>query len=158
MGHVQQGIDEELNRQNQLELGRQKNQGQASAKAADEVTLFDGQGSAAAYIAPDEALTIYLWSGKAVAYLESDSAGGFHVYGFNGKHLGWFVAGIVRDHQGNAACALKEHLQTTQFEPFKAFKQFKPFKAFKEFAPIRPLFSTSWGGTPCNFLLAEGGA
>ena len=128
------------------------------ARAEDEVTLFDGQGNASAYIALDEKLTIYLWNGKPTAYLESDSAGGFHVYGFNGKHLGWFVAGVARDHEGNAACALKDRLQATQFEPFKDFKEFKPFKAFKEFAPFRPFFSSSWGDTPCRFLLAEGGA
>jgi len=71
----------------------------------------------------------------AVAYLDADSASGFHICGFNGKHLGWFVGGIVRAHDGNAACAVKERLRSTQFEPFKGFKQFKPFKGFKEFAP-----------------------
>ncbi len=35
-------------------------------------------------------LTIYLWGGKPVAYLSAESDDGFHVYGFNGKHLGWF--------------------------------------------------------------------
>lgn len=55
--------------------------------AAQETTLFDSRGRAAAYIAED--LTIYMWSGKPVAYLDRDSGGGFHVYGFNGKHLGW---------------------------------------------------------------------
>lgn len=123
----------------------------------DEVALFDQRGKANAYIALDDELTIYLWSGKPVAYLDRDSDGGFHVYGFNGKHLGWFVGGIVRDHDGNAECAVKERLQFAEFEPFKAFKQFKPFKSFKEFAPFRPFFTTSWGDTPCRFLLAEGG-
>jgi 4-fold beta flower protein len=123
----------------------------------DEVTLFDGRGNAAAYVSTDDEQTIYLWSGKPVAYLAPDSSDGFHVYGYNGKHLGWFVAGVVRDHEGNAACAVKERFRTTQFEPFKAFRQFKPFKSFKDFAPHRPSFSTSWGDTPCRFLLAEGG-
>ncbi len=128
------------------------------ARANDDITFFDGQGNASAYIALNEKLTIYLWNGKPTAYLESDSAGGFHVYGFNGKHLGWFVAGVAHDHEGNAACAVKNRLQTTQFEPFKDFKEFKPFKAFKEFAPFRPFFSTSWGDTPCRLFLAEGEA
>jgi hypothetical protein len=101
-------------------------------------------------------LTIYLWSGKPVAYLTRDSAGGFHVYGFNGNHVGWFVRGVVWDHDGNASCAVKERLQFTELEPLKSFKQFKPFKSFKEFAPFRPFFTTSWGDTPCRFLLAEG--
>jgi hypothetical protein len=123
----------------------------------DDVTLFDQRGKATAYIALDDELTIYLWSGEPVAYLDRDSDGGFHVYGFNGKHLGWFVGGVLRDHDGNAECAVKERLQSTEFEPLKAFKQFKPFKSFKEFAPLRPFFTTFWGDTPCRFLLAEGG-
>lgn len=127
------------------------------AHAEDEVTLFDSRGKATAYIAVDDELTIYLWGGKPVAYLESDSSVGYHVYGFNGKHMGWFVDGIIWDHQGDASCAVKERLQSTEFEPFKAFKQFKPFKAFKEFAPLRPSFSGSFGDTPCRFLLGKGG-
>jgi len=126
--------------------------------AENEVTLFDGRGKATAYIALDDELTIYLWSGKPVAYLDRDSKGGYHVYGFNGKHLGWFVGDVVWDHEGNASCATKERLQSTEFEPFKSFKQFKPFKKFKEFAPFKPSFSKSFGDTPCRFLLAEGGS
>jgi 4-fold beta flower protein len=122
----------------------------------DDISLFDGSGSATAYIAPDDDMTIYLWSGKPVAYLETDRGGGFHVYGFNGHHLGWFVNGIVRDHAGNVACATKERLQATKFEPFKSFKQFKPFTSFREFSPLRPIFVQDWSETPCGLLLAQG--
>lgn len=126
------------------------------ALADDDVSLFDGAGKASAYIAVKDELTIYLWSGKPVAYLERDSAGGFEVYGFNGKHLGWFVDGVVRDHDGNAACATKDRMRSTEFEPFKAFRQFKPFKSFKEFAPFRPVFTNTWSATACTFLFAGG--
>lgn len=128
-----------------------------AACAEDEVSLFNGSGKADAYIALDDEMTIYLWSGKPVAYLEKDSESGYHVYGFNGKHLGWFVKGVIWDHEGNGACAVKEVLQSTQSEPFKAFKQFKPFKSFTQFAPFRPTFSNKFGDVPCRFLLAEGG-
>jgi hypothetical protein len=77
------------------------------AVAQDEVSLFDGKGRAAAYIVADNEFTIYLWSGEPVASLVRDVGRDFHVYGFNGKHLGWFVAGIVRDHEGDAVCAVK---------------------------------------------------
>ncbi len=126
-------------------------------KAENEITLFNGAGNAEAYIALDDEMTIYLWSGKPVAYLTKDSEGGYNVYGFNGKHLGWFVKGALWDHDGNAACAVKEVLGTTAFESFKNFKEFKPFKAFTEFAPFRKFFSNRFGDTPCKFLLSEGG-
>ena len=78
--------------------------------AQSDISLFDGRGQATAYIAADDGLTIFMWSGKPVAYLEQDSAGGFHIYGFNGKHLGWFVSDIVREHNGNVACATKARM------------------------------------------------
>lgn len=88
----------------------------------NEVSLFSNKGTPAAYVAVDERMTIYLWGGKPVAYLEPDiGATGFHVYGFNGKHLGWFVKGVIWDNDGGGSCALKEHLQSTQSEPFKTF-------------------------------------
>lgn len=129
----------------------------SSVHAEDEVSLFDGAGKATAYIAVDDELTIYLWGGRPVAYLEKDSEGGHHVYGFNGKHLGWFVKGVIWNRDGNASCATKGVLRTTEFEPFKAFKHFKPFKSFTQFAPFRPALSNSFGDTPCRFLLGEGG-
>jgi hypothetical protein len=125
------------------------------AAGDDEISLFDSTGTATAYIA--EELTIYLWSGKPVAYLEKDGAGGFHIYGFNGKHLGWFVGGIARDHKGKAVGAVKEAFATgTKTEPFKSFKQFKPFKSFKEFAPFRPFFSNDWSDTSFKLFLLQG--
>ncbi len=129
----------------------------SSAYAENGISLFDGAGKAVAYIAVDNELTIYLWGGKPVAYLDRDSEGGYHVYGFNGKHLGWFVKGVVWDHEGNASCATQDVLKSTEFEPFKAFKQFIPFKAFTEFAPFRPSFSAAFGDVPCRILLGEGG-
>ena len=126
------------------------------AYAEDEVTLFSDNGKPDAYIAIDDELTIYLWSGKPVAYLKTDTAGGYHVYGFNGKHLGWFVKGVIRDHQGSASCAVKDVLSNTEYEPYKAYKQYKPYKSYAQYAPYRPYFSSSFGDTLCQFLLSEG--
>jgi hypothetical protein len=126
------------------------------ALAQDEIALFNGHGRASAYIAVDDELTIYLWSGKPVAYLSSSENGGYDVYGFNGVHLGWFLKGVIRNHDGDAVCATKERMATTESEPFKGFKEFKPFKAFKEFAPFIPSFSSVWADEPCSLALAAG--
>jgi hypothetical protein len=37
------------------------------AVAQEELSLFDGNGRAAAYIVADDDMTIYLWSGESVA-------------------------------------------------------------------------------------------
>lgn len=68
------------------------------------------------------------------------------------------MKGVIRNHDGDAACATKEKLTTTEPEPFKGFKEFKPFKAFKEFAPFRPSFSNVWADESCSLTLAAGGA
>jgi len=126
-----------------------------TAIAADETALFDSHGRAAAYIAEDS--TIYLWSGKPVAYLYPDTGqDGFHVYGFNGRHLGWFVRGIIRNHGGAGACGVQGVVRTTQIEPIKSIKQIKPIKGIRAIPPIRPIFSLGWSQLSCTNFLSEG--
>jgi hypothetical protein len=45
----------------------------AGPALAEEISLFNAQGAASAYIDTDDDLTIYLWSGKPVAYLDDGS-------------------------------------------------------------------------------------
>ena len=61
-----------------------------------ETTLFDRDGNAVAYIADDYRGTIYLWEGNVVAYVYEDR----HIYGFNGRHLGWFIDDIIFNYHG----------------------------------------------------------
>jgi hypothetical protein len=120
-----------------------------------DLSLFNPAGKATAYIAED--LTIYLWSGEPVAYLNEDSDKGFHVYGFNGKHLGWFVGGAVYDHNGKAVGAVAEVFRTpVDSVPFKDFRDFKPFKDFKEYPPIRPKLKNLWSNIPFKRFLERG--
>jgi hypothetical protein len=51
-----------------------------------ETTIYDKNGQPVAYVADDYSGTIYLWEGEPVAYIHED----VHVFGFNGRHLGWF--------------------------------------------------------------------
>ena len=44
----------------------------------------------------DYSKTIYLTDGSPVAYLYNRD----HVYGFNGRHLGWWIEGILYNHDG----------------------------------------------------------
>ena len=100
-----------------------------------EETLFEATGEPVAYIDYDDDATIYLWNGKPVAYIDSDNC----IYGFNGKHLGWFEDGIVWNLKGERNGYNKNTLPVfPKFEPFKSFKQFKPFKSFKEYQKYKP--------------------
>jgi hypothetical protein len=62
-----------------------------------EKILYDKEGEAVAYIASDYEGTIYLWEGVPAAYLFEES----HVYGMNGRHLGWFKDEVMYDNDGD---------------------------------------------------------
>jgi hypothetical protein len=122
-----------------------------SQSASDEITLYGASGKPVAYIADDDDSTIYLWSGKPVAYLKSED-----VYGFNGKHLGWFVKGLIYNHDGEIVGATRSRLKVAaQVSPIKSLKELKPLKGLKELKPLKPIFSMSWSEdeTLRSFLL-----
>ena len=96
-----------------------------------ETTIFGKNGAPKAYIAWDDENTIYSFEGKPLAYVDEQN----NVYGFNGRHLGWFEDGILWDHQGQRVGFIESTSPVfTQFEPFKGFKQFKPFKSMSNSA------------------------
>jgi hypothetical protein len=118
-----------------------------------ETTLFGKSGDPKAFIAWNEENTIYSFDGVPLAYVDEAN----NVYGFNGKHLGWFEDGILWNHQGQRVGFTKKTSPVfTQFEPFKGFKQFKPFKSFKEFAPFKPAKSMTNATYSLMEFLEEG--
>ena len=131
--------------------------GLSSNVLAKEITLFDSDGEAIAYIeTDDEDLTIYLWNGKPVAYLDPDGDA-YNIYGFNGKHLGWYDEGIVRDHKGYAV-GFREGATNvyTKYEPYKSYKAYKPYKAYKEYAPYKPYNQSQFSGESLSLFLSKG--
>jgi hypothetical protein len=131
--------------------------GLSSNVLAKEITLFDSDGEAIAYIdTDDEDLTIYLWNGKPVAYLDPDGDA-YNIYGFNGKHLGWYDEGIVRDHKGYAVGFRKGATNVyTKYEPYKSYKAYKPYKAYKEYAPYKPYNQSQFSGESLSLFLSKG--
>lgn len=130
----------------------------AKASSSDEISLFDAKGRPVAYIADDKDQTIYLWDGKPVAYLYGDDwKAGIDVYGFNGKHLGWFKSGIVYDHDGYAVGGIKDVFSSpVQLEPLKSLKELRPLKSLRELRPLKPLFSKTWSDIPLKYFLKNG--
>lgn len=61
-----------------------------------EKILYNHNGDPVAYVAMDYDGTIYLWEGFPSAYIYED----VHVYGINGRHLGWFIEDILYGHDG----------------------------------------------------------
>ena len=128
----------------------------AGAVSAEEITLYDSAGEAAAYIDIADRNTIYLWSGEPAAYLLKEGSVP-DIYGFNGRHLGWLENGSVRDHEGLMAGFTKGSLNMhTGQEHYRPQKMQKPFRAQPEFPPQRPFYRNSFSGTPLRELLMQG--
>ena len=87
-----------------------------------EISLFNKNGQAVAYLTDDYDRTIYLWDGQNVAYLLDDR----YIYGANGKHLGWYIDGVIFNPSGErigfkaSACPIP-----ITKEPIKLKKRFK---------------------------------
>jgi hypothetical protein len=62
-----------------------------------ERALFNRHGDPVAYLSDDYDSTIYLWHGQQVAYLYNERM----IYGTNGKHLGWFIDGVIYNNNGD---------------------------------------------------------
>ena len=123
---------------------------------AQEVTLFDSEGNARAYIDYDDETTIYLWNGKPVAFLENDGSD-MCVFGFNGNFLGWYEEGIVRDEKGNAVGARNGATNMiTNIEPIKSIQEISPIRPITPITPIKPIFSNSWSSESLTEFLYSG--
>ncbi len=122
--------------------------------AAEESPLSNFRGEKIAYVAGDE--TIYLWDGRPVAYLIADRDGSEDVFGFNGRHLGWFLEDMIWSHDGRPVCTAKEN-NAHALVPLKAAKGAEPAKAAREAVPVRPVFVKAYEDTVCRAFLSQGG-
>lgn len=123
-----------------------------------EISLFDKDKKAIAYIDYSNDATIYMWDGTPVAYVEERE----QIYHFDGQFLGWYIDGILYDKNGNAVAAEKGVLKGAismlipQVEPVKSFKTNTPAKETKAQAPTRPHLENSWSETTlADFLLSK---
>ena len=104
--------------------------------------FYDRSGTAIAYCEDGE--HIFDWGGRPSAFLYNDN-----IYSFSGKHMGWFLNGMVRDHSGNVALFTAEAQggpakPAKRAKPAKGAKNAKPAKGAKQAAPAKPAMSSSW--------------
>ena len=115
--------------------------------------LFNKNGDVVAYITDDYHETIYLWDGSPVAYLYEDQ----HVYGINGRHLGWFVDEILFNNSGERigftinSCPVPIAKEPTKIER-SARDEIRPRWA----APTFPKLSHNFADRDLADLLKEG--
>ena len=99
-----------------------------------EQTLFDRSGRAQAYIAEDGEGSIYTWDGHAVAYIDGEN-----VFGWRGRHLGWFADGTVYDRSGRRVGFIREESPVAPYaEAAKYAKYAKYARSARQAAYARP--------------------
>jgi hypothetical protein len=119
---------------------------------AREISLYDDDGEAVAYIDTGDEMNIYLWKGEPVAYLDGQS-----IYGFNGKHLGWFKKGVIWDHDGYAVGFIDGAVnKLTKLEHLKGLQKLTPLKSLRELEPLEPLHKSQWARLPLEIFLSMG--
>ena len=126
-----------------------------SAARGEEVPLLNHLGVGVAYVDRGDDSTIYLWGGIPTAYLDGTS-----IYGFNGRHLGWFEDGIVRGGGGKRVGYTEESIavygQTPLHLAEKGPKRPKPVPLPEVPAPPKPVYLDSPSPVPLGELLRRG--
>ncbi|WP_207492509.1 4-fold beta flower protein [Aridibaculum aurantiacum] len=123
---------------------------------AQQISLFDSDGEARAYIDYDEEATIFMWDGTPVAFLEKDGSD-VCVFGYNGKFLGWYEDGIIYDKKGYAVGARKGATSMiTKIERIKGIQRITPIKPITPITPIQSIFKSSWSSTSLTEFLYIG--
>lgn len=123
---------------------------------AVELSLYSSNSEPQAYINIEQGNVIYLWDGRPAGYMVIEGSKAALVYGFNGKHLGWFVDGALYGADGRAFCALSSKVTTPASEPPRGLKHIVPLKSPPEPAPPEPSFQDQWGHLPCDIVLYIG--
>ena len=117
------------------------------------MNLFDKTGRAVAHIAEDQENAIFLWRGLHIGVLVEDR----HIFGINGKHLGWFVDGVIYDTKGDrigfteGTCPIPVSKITPRWRQ-RSKEEAKP----KEKMPPTPHFTTHYSNQDLLEFLKAG--
>lgn len=123
---------------------------------AQQISLYDSDGEARAYIDYDEDATIFMWDGTPVAFVEKDGSD-LCVFGFNGSFLGWYENGIIYDKKGYAVGARKGAVSMmTKMERMKGMQKMTPMRPMTPMTPMQPMWNSSWSNTSLTEFLYYG--
>lgn len=109
-----------------------------------DIIFYNRLGKPTAWLSDRDDETIYLFNGKAVAYLYNDS-----VYSFRGEHLGFYLNGWIYDNNGYCVFFTKDSLggpvkPAKGVCPIKGVMSIKPVKSARRVPPVKPVKRLSW--------------
>ena len=87
---------------------------------------------------------IFTFPGKPVGYIFADK-----IYSYNGKHLGWYIDGWIRDINGY--CVFFTETATggpikpmRKMAPIRSVKTIKPLKRLRSLPHLKPIKRLAW--------------
>jgi hypothetical protein len=106
------------------------------------LAFYDRNGRPYAY--SDDGEHIFTFGGRPVGYLANGS-----IYRFDGRHVGRFESGLLRDSSGSAILFTQGAVggpmkPMRSMLPMKSMKQMKPMKGMRQMTPMRPMSTMSW--------------
>jgi hypothetical protein len=124
---------------------------------AQQVSLYDSEGEARAYINFDKEATIFMWDGTPVAFIEANN-NEICIFGFNGKFLGWFEDGIIYDKNGYAVVGARKGAinMVYKIERIKGVQKIVPIHPITPIAPIQPIWKNYWSNVSLTEFLYFG--
>ena len=123
---------------------------------AQQISLYDSDGNAIAYIDYEKDATIFMWNGTPIAFVEVDGKE-LCVFGFNGNFLGWYEDGIMYDKQGYAVGFRKGAINMiTKIERIKGIQKIVPIRPITPITPIQPIWKNHWSNTSLTEILFYG--
>ncbi|WP_423143225.1 4-fold beta flower protein [Pseudomonas chlororaphis] len=97
-------------------------------------------------------MSIYLWSGHAVAYISGEN-----LHGWNGRHIGWFVNGVFYNRLGHRVGSIGSKCPYALYAtPAKYAKYTKYAKYARCAVYVRPGLSSGYSQEPFEEFLRSG--
>src|SRR5690606_16764012 len=124
---------------------------------AQQISLYDKDGEARAYIDYDQDATIFLWDGTPVAFIKKDG-GNACIFDFRSGFFGWYKEGIVYDKKGFMVGARKDavSMMVPKFEGMKGIQKMTPIRSVTPVTPMQPILMSSWSNTSLTEFLYWG--
>lgn len=130
-----------------------------SMLSAQQISLFDKEREARAYIDYDKDATVFMWDGTPVAYIEKKGKN-LCIFGFNGDFLGWYEDGVVYDKEGyvvgakEGASSMMSHTKTERMKKMQKLPRMR--KPVTSFTTTKPILKRQWSNTSLTELLYFG--
>ena len=119
--------------------------------------FHDNQGTPILFFNSNQKV-LFDYAGNPKFYFKTDYWGDVNIFNFNGKHIGWYVNGTLRDHQGNIMASETNKLinVTYQMPGIKPLEKLLPLKAVEEIVPMRPLWNNQFSAYSIIYYQGSG--